>query len=81
MDEDEFFGNQYAKNKSPHRTYVGKAFNTKSVDGSISEKRYITKVFDIQDFQEYYKDQKNNKAAKIHRQGQRQEIVATVDTD
>lgn len=73
--------NKYAKNKLTDRTYVGKAFNVKDNEGNVIEKRYITKVFDIEDFQEYYKDLKTKKVYKVIRDGQRQEVVAVVEKD
>lgn len=73
--------NKYSKNKSINRTYMGKAFSVKNAEGNIVEKRYITKVFDIDDFQEYYKDLKTKKICKVIREGQRQEITAIVEKD
>jgi len=81
MNIEELENNKYSKNKSTEKTYVGKEFTVKNVDGSTSEKRYVTKVFDIEDFQEYYKDLKNKKILKVLREGQRQEIVAIVDKE
>ncbi len=81
MDINEQENIKYSKNKSIEKTYVGKEITVKNVDGSISEKRYVTKVFDIEDFQEYYKDFKNKKILKVLREGQRQEIVAIVDKE
>jgi hypothetical protein len=81
MDDNEFARNQYAKNKSVSRTYVGKALAVKNSDGSPAEKRYVTKVFDIEDFREFYKDQKSKQVVQVLREGQRQEVVAIVDKD
>ena len=71
--------NKYSKNKSVNRTYVGRAFQVENSEGEMIEKRYITKVFDIEDFQEYYKDLKSKKIYKVLREGQRQEIIAVVE--
>ena len=73
--------NKYSRNKSTNRTFVGKALSFKNMEGNIVEKRYITKVFDINDFQEYYKDLKTKKICKIIREGQRQEVTAIVEKD
>lgn len=81
MDVEEFENNIYSKNKSTEKIYVGKEFTVKNNDGSTSDKRYVKKVFDIEDFQEYYKDLKNKKVLKVLREGQRQEVVAIVDKD
>lgn len=81
MDTYELENNQYSKNKSTDKTYVGKEFTVKNPDGTTSDKRYVTKVFDIDDFQEYYRDLKNKKVLKVLREGQRQEVVAVVDKE
>lgn len=78
---EETSSNEYIKNYSPDRTYIGKAFIAKNLDGTVLEKRYITKVFDINDFQEYYKDLKQRKILKVIRDGQKQAVVAIVDRD
>ncbi len=81
MDE-EFEQNKYAKNYLTNRTYVGEAVMVKDyVSGGMLEKRYIKKVFDIEDFQEFYKDTKNKKICKVLRRGQRQLVLAIVDKD
>lgn len=81
MDDNEFASNQYAKNKSVSRTYVGKSLTVKNTDGTTAEKRYVTKVFDIEDFREFYKEQKSKKIVQVLREGQRQEVVAILDKD
>lgn len=73
--------NEYSINKLPNRTYIGKAIKVKNDDGLISEKRYITKVFDIEDFQEFYKDLKKKQVVKVLREGQREEVTAIIDSD
>ncbi len=81
MDTQQLESNNYSKNKSTEKTYVGKELRVKNADGSTSEKRYVTKVFDIEDFQEYYKDLKNKGILKVLREGERQEVVAIVDKE
>jgi len=81
MDPHELANNQYSKNKSVARTYVGKAFTVKNPDGTTSDKRYVTKLFDIEDFREFYKDLKATQVVQILREGQRQEVIAIVDRD
>ncbi len=80
MDDSEYYQNKYAKNKLPDRTYVSKSVFVKR-NGEMKEIRYISKVFDIEDFQEFYKDLKNKKICKVLRDGQRQEVLVIVDKD
>ncbi len=67
--------NEFGKNKNPNLTYISKAF------GKDKNMRYVSKVFDIKDFKDYYADHKNKKVYEVIRESGRQEITAIYNED
>ena len=61
---------EYAKNKNPELTYVSKPI---SPDKDI---RYISKVFTVDEFKEFYTDKKERKVYEVIRENSIQEITA-----
>ncbi len=66
---------EFGKNKIPSMTYISKAI------GKDKNIRYISKVFDIKDFKDYYADKKNKKVYEVIRESGRQEITAIYNED
>jgi hypothetical protein len=66
---------EYAKNKNPDITYVS------SPIGKGGNIRYISKVFDLKDFKEYYYEQKTKKVFEVIRESSIQEITAIYHED
>ncbi|MCF7916951.1 MAG: DUF4263 domain-containing protein [Candidatus Omnitrophica bacterium] len=67
------FGNnmsEFGKNKNPSISYISKAI------GKDKNIRYVSKVFDIKNFKDYYADHKNKKVYEVIRESDRQEITA-----
>ncbi len=61
---------KYAINKKPDITYVSQAI------GKDNNIRYISKVFDLKDFKDFYYDQKDKKVYEVIRESSTQEITA-----
>ena len=61
---------EYAKNKNPNLTYVSRAI------GKSGNIRYISKVFDLKDFKDFYYEQKTKKVFEVIRESSVQEITA-----
>ena len=66
---------KYAINKKTDLTYVSQLV------GKHSNIRYISKVFDIEDFKDYYYSSKDKKVFEVIRESARQEITAIYDQD
>ncbi len=66
---------KYTINKNPDLTYVSKAI------GKEENIRYISKVFDLKDFKDFYYEQKEKKVYEVIRESARQEITAIYDQD
>ncbi len=62
---------EYAIKKNPDLTYVSREIATKS--GNI---RYISKVFNLKDFRDFYNEQKNKKVYEVIRESSTQEVTA-----
>ncbi|MCF7872875.1 MAG: hypothetical protein K9L80_01540, partial [Candidatus Omnitrophica bacterium] len=61
---------EFGKNKNPSISYISKAI------GKDKNIRYVSKVFDIKNFKDYYADHKNKKVYEVIRESDRQEITA-----
>ncbi len=66
---------EYAKNKNPDTTYVSHPIGK---EGNI---RYISKVFDLNDFKDFYYEQKTKKVFEVIRENSTQEITAIYNED
>jgi hypothetical protein len=66
---------EYAKNKNPDITYVSQPIGK---EGNI---RYISKVFDLKDFKDFYYEQKTKKVFEVIRESSIQEITAIYNED
>jgi hypothetical protein len=66
---------EYAKNKNPDITYVSRPIGK---EGNI---RYISKVFDLKDFKDFYYEQKKKKVFEVIRESSIQEITAIYNED
>jgi len=66
---------EYAKNKNPDMVYVSRPIGK---EGNI---RYISKVFDLKDFKDFYYEQKTKKVFEVIRESSIQEITAIYDKD
>ena len=66
---------RFAINKNPNLTYVS------SVVGKEKNIRYISKVFDLKDFKDFYYDQKSKKVFEVIRESSVQEITAIFNED
>lgn len=66
---------EFAIKKDPNYTYISR------VVGKDKNIRYVSKVFDIKDFKDYYTDQKNKKVFEVIRDSGRQEITAIYNED
>lgn len=66
---------EYAKNKNPNITYVSRPIGK---EGNI---RYISKVFDLKDFKDFYYEQKAKKVFEVIRETSTQEITAIYNED
>jgi len=66
---------KYAINKKPDITYVSQAI------GKNDNIRYVSKVFDLKDFKDFYYDQKEKKVYEVIRESSTQEITAIYDKD
>ncbi|OGZ04929.1 MAG: hypothetical protein A2845_04285 [Candidatus Lloydbacteria bacterium RIFCSPHIGHO2_01_FULL_49_22] len=66
---------EYAIKKDPALTYVSRAIGK---DGNI---RYISKVFELKDFKDFYNDQKEKKVFEVIRESAVQEITAIYNQD
>jgi len=61
---------EYAIKKNPNLTYISKAV------GKSGNIRYISKVFDLKEFKDFYFDKKNKKIFEVIRESSVQEITA-----
>ncbi|KKQ60346.1 MAG: hypothetical protein US81_C0023G0008 [Parcubacteria group bacterium GW2011_GWE2_38_18] len=66
---------EFGKNKNPSMTYISNAV------GRDKNIRYISKVFDIEDFKDFYTDKINKKVYEVIRESGRQEITAIYNED
>lgn len=67
--------NEYTIKKNPAVTYISRSVvNDKNI-------HYISKVFDIDEFKDFYYEQKSKKVYEVIRESARQEITAIYDAD
>ncbi|MBN2180991.1 MAG: DUF4263 domain-containing protein [Sedimentisphaerales bacterium] len=66
---------EYAINKNPNFTYVSRPIGK---EGNI---RYISKVFNLEDFKDFYYEQKEKKVFEVIRESSTQEVTAIYNED
>jgi len=66
---------EYAKNKNPNLTYVSRSV--------VKDKNihYVSKVFDLEEFKDFYFEQKSKKVFEVIRESSRQEVTAIYNAD